>query len=216
MNRYTTMVSALLMGIAAARSAHADNVTVYGAGVRSCQSYLAARDGSIAEEVSFVDWLGGYFSAVNRTSSHRNNFLGLGDLKGALERLDASCRARPNMHFAEAAGILVLGARPGPAAHSIEVATYGSADKACHLFVEAREQREAEYWSEFLYWLGGYLSGVNAMSLRTNDVLGTAELSDAVHWLDTFCSAHPTTPFGGAVDALIAAPGAAQGGWPAP
>ena len=118
------------------------------------------------------------------------------------------------MHFAEAAGILVLGAKPGPAAHAIEATTYGSADKACHLFVEAREQQQAEYWAEFLHWLGGYLSGVNTISLRTNNVLGAAELADAVHWLDIFCSDHPVTPFGTAVDALIAATGTAQGAGP--
>ena len=214
MNRYAMMVSALLMSAVAARPVYADNVTTYGAGLKPCQSYLDARDGNVAEEVIFVDWLGGYFSAVNRISAHRNNILGLADLRVMLEHLDSTCRARPSMHFAEAAGILVLGAKPGPAAHAIEATTYGSADKACHLFVEAREQQQAEYWAEFLHWLGGYLSGVNTISLRTNNVLGAAELADAVHWLDIFCSDHPVTPFGTAVDALIAATGTAQGAGP--
>jgi len=214
MNRYATMVSALLMGALAVPAVHADSVTTYGAGLSSCWVYLHARDGSIVDEVGFIDWLGGYFSAVNRTSSHRNNFLGLADLKNVLERLDNNCRVRPALHVAEAANIVVLGAKPGPSAHAIEATTYGSANKACHAFVEAREQKEAVYWAEFLHWLGGYLSGVNAMSLRTNNVLGTAELEDAVHWLDTFCSAHPQTSFEGAVEALIAATGAAQGGAP--
>ncbi len=214
MYRYATMLWMVLMGAAAAPLARADNVTTYGAGLRTCQAYLEARDESIAAEVTFVDWLSGYFSAVNRTSNHRNNLLGFADLKVALERIDNTCHARPDLHFAEAAGILVLGAKPGPAAHAIEVTTYGSADKACHLFVEARGQQQAEYWGEFLHWLGGYLSGVNAMSLRTNNVLGAAELGDALRWLDTFCSAHLVTSFGAAVDALIAASGAAQGGGP--
>jgi hypothetical protein len=214
MNRYAMMVSALLMSAVAARPVYADNVTTYGAGLKPCQAYLDARDRNVAEEVIFVDWLGGYFSAVNRTSNHRNNVLGLADLRVMLEHLDSTCRARPSMHFAEAAGILVLGAKPGPAAHAIEATTYGSADKACHLFVEAREQQQAEYWAEFLHWLGGYLSGVNTISLRTNNVLGAAELADAVHWLDIFCSDHPVTPFGTAVDALIAATGTAQGAGP--
>ena len=211
MNRYATMFSALLMSAVAARVVHAEDVTTYGAGLESCQAYLDARDGGVADEVIFVDWLSGYFSAVNRTSNHRNNILGLADLKVALEHIDATCRARPSLHFAEAAGFLVLGAKPGPAAHAIEATSYGSADKACRLFVEAREQRQAEYWAEFLHWLGGYLSGVNAMSLRTDNVLGPAELADAVQWLDTFCSTHPVTSFEGAVDALIAATGDAQG-----
>ena len=209
MYRYSTMLSLLLLGAVAAPLANAEEVTTYGAGLKSCQAYLDARDGTIADEVVFIDWLSGYFSAVNRTSNHRNNFLGLSDLKAALERLDNNCRARPELHFAAVAGLLVLSAKPGPAAYVIEVTTYGSADKACEVFVEAREQKQAEFWTEFLHWLGGYLSGVNAMSLRTSNVLGNAELEDAVHWLDVFCSAHPVTPFGAAVEELI---GASSGG----
>jgi hypothetical protein len=204
MYRYATMLWLVMLGAVAAPLARADNVTTYGAGLSSCRAYLQARDGSIVDAVSFVDWLGGYFSAVNRTSNHRNNILGLMDLKDALERLDNDCRVRPEVHFAEAANILVLGAKPGPTAHAIGATTYGSADKTCRVFVEAREQREAAYWAEFLHWLGGYLSGVNAMSLRTNNVLGDAELADAVHWLDIFCGAHPGTTFGAAVEALLA------------
>jgi len=204
----TALTFLVIVGAPVARAA---NVTTYGAGLKSCQAYLDARDDS-AEQVTFVDWLAGYFSAVNRTSNHRNNMLGLADLKVALEHLDVTCRARPSLHFAEAAGFLVLGAKPGPAAHAIEATSYGSADKACRLFVEAREQRQAEYWAEFLHWLGGYLSGVNAMSLRTDNVLGAEELADAVQWLDTFCSTHPVTSFEGAVDALIAATGDARDG----
>ena len=207
MHRRATMLSVLLLAAVAATQARAEEVTAYGAGLKSCQAFVVARDDTDADEVDFIDWLGGYFSAVNRTSIHRNNILGLTDLRLALERLDAYCRARPDQHFAEAAAVLVLGSRPGPATHVIEVTTYGSADKACHLFVEAREQKQAEFWAEFLHWLGGYLSGVNAMSLRTNNVLGDAELADAVQWLDSFCSTHPGTPFGTAVDTLIAGAG---------
>lgn len=214
MNRYVTMTSALLIGALAAWPVLADNVTTYGAGLRSCQAYLEARDGRIAEEANFVDWLSGYFSAVNRTSNHRNNILGLADLKITLQHLDNTCRARPDLNFAAATSLLVLGAKPGPATHAIEVTTYGSADKACHLFVEAREQQQAEYWGEFLHWLGGYLSGVNAVSLRTNNVLGEAELGDALHWLDRFCDTHPVTSFRAAVDELIASTGGTQGDGP--
>src|SRR5215813_14119403 len=112
MNRYATMVSALLMGALAVPAVHADNVTTYGAGLSPCRLYLHARDGSIVDEVGFIDWLGGYFSAVNRTSNHRNNFLGLADLKDVLARLDNNCRVRPELHVAEAANIVVLGSKP--------------------------------------------------------------------------------------------------------
>jgi len=35
--------------------------------------------------------------------------------------------------------------------------------------------------------------------------LGKTELSDAVSWLESYCSAHPLISFGGAVDALVLA-----------
>ena len=211
MSRYSPLLALLV--VAAAPVTHAENVTTYGAGLRSCRSYLEARGGDIAAQVVFVDWLSGYVSAVNQTSNHRNNMLGLTHLDVALERLDVDCRAQPGLHFAAAAGLLIMGSKPGPATHAIGTTTYGSADKSCQTFVEARDQHDAAYWAEFLDWLGGYVSGVNAMSLRTSNVLGDAQLADAMRWLDTFCTAHPVTRFGAAVDALVA-PGPAPGGGP--
>ena len=102
----------------------------------------------------------------------------------------------------------MFGGKPGPAAHSNEATSYGSADKSCGLYLEARAQRDLTYLdgsAEFTNWLGGYLSGVNATSLDTNNVLGKTELSDAVSWLESYCSAHPLISFGGAVDALVLA-----------
>ncbi len=106
--------------------------------------------------------------------------------------------------------MLVLAAPRGPATHAIEIKTYGSADKTCQVFVDARDQEESTYRAEFLNWLGGYLSGFNAMSLRTSNILGDAELADAVQWLDSYCSTHPSTSFGAAVEALVRTAGDAQ------
>ena len=185
---------------------HADEVTTYGAGLESCKAYLDARDGHPSGPVDFVDWLSGYFSGVNRTSAHRNNFLGLTDLTAALNSLDSYCTARPRAPFAAAAAALVFGAKPGPAAHAIGDATsYGAADKSCQVYSDARAQTEVSYWTEFTGWLGGYLSGVNVVSVRTANILGDAELTAAVHWLDGYCGAHPPTAFSAAVEALVAA-----------
>ncbi|GAC1453862.1 MAG: hypothetical protein PVSMB6_08850 [Steroidobacteraceae bacterium] len=194
-----------LLGAAASPAAHAVAVTTYGAGLKSCRNYLEVREGNAAEQVPFIDWLSGYFSGANKTSNHRNNTLGLSDLGAALSWLDDYCRARPRAPFAQAASMLLLGAKPGPTAHAIEVTTYGSADKSCGTYLEAREQQELAYWMEFTDWLGGYLSGVNAMSLGTNSILGSTELPDAVAWLDRYCGAHSVAPFGAAVEALVAA-----------
>lgn len=199
----------------AAQAVHAEQVTTYGAGLQSCKDYLDARGGNAPEQVGFIDWLSGYFSGVNKTSAHRNSFLGLADLTAALNSLDTYCSSRPRAPFAEAAAALVFGAKTGPTTHGPGDATsYGAADKSCQVYRDARAQREVDYWTEFTGWLGGYLSGVNAISLRTANVLGDAQLTDAVHWLDAYCGAHPPTSFAAAVEALVAAnsPGPASSG----
>ena len=198
----------------AAQAVHAEEVTTYGAGLKSCKAYLDARGATASEQVGFIDWLSGYFSGVNKTSAHRNNFLGLADLTAALNSLDTYCDSRPRAPFAEAAAVLVFGAKTGPTAHAGDATSYGAADKSCQVYRDARAQREVNYWTEFTDWLGGYLSGVNAMSLRTANILGDAELTTAVRWLDDYCGAHSPTPFSAAVEALVAAnsPGAASSG----
>ena len=206
MYRQVALAAILLTGAARAPVAFAIEVTTYGTGLKSCKAYLEARHGDNGSHVAFVDWLSGYFSGVNKTSTHRNNFFGLGDLTGAMNWLDEYCNQRPLVHFAEAVSMLLYDAKPGPAAHSIDAISYGSADKSCSVYLEARKQRDVVYRAasaEFTNWLGGYLSGVNAISLRTDNVLGKAELVDAVYWLEKYCRGHPLTTFATAVDTLI-------------
>lgn len=208
MQRYAAITSLWLVGAFAAAAVHASEVTTYGAGLQSCRAYLDARGQDNAAQVAFVDWLSGYFSGVNKTARHRNNFFGLSDLGRALSWIDEYCGARPRAYFAEAAGMLLLGGKPGPAAHALEASSYGSADKTCGAYLETGEERDIAYpdaAAEFTNWLGGYLSGVNAMSLDTNNVLGKADLSDAVSWLGKYCTEHSLTSFGAAVDALVLA-----------
>jgi hypothetical protein len=220
MYRHAAIVGLSLLGTMITPAANAIGITTYGAGLKSCKSYLAARqEEDNGASVAFVDWLSGYFSGVNKTSTHRNNFVGLSDLKGAMAWLDDYCNVRPQVHFAEAVGTMLLSGKPGPAAHSIEVTSYASAAKPCDVYLDARQQRDATYLdasAEFTNWLGGYLSGVNAMSLRTDNVLGTAELGDAVSWLEGYCRDHPLSSFGAAVDALVAAQQLRYASQPAP
>jgi hypothetical protein len=82
--------------------------------------------------------------------------------------------------------------------------SYGSADKSCSQYQQARGERASTNGAEFRNWLAGYISGVNAISLTSGDILGGAELIDAVGWLDEWCVAHPLASFGGAVAALVA------------
>ena len=212
------VVSVLLVGAAAAPAAHATEITTYGSGLRSCAAYVEARQWDSADVVGFTDWLGGYLSGVNTTSNHRNNLLGLADFKAVMYWLDDYCRAHPLAHFADAAGLMLLGAKSGPAAHSVEVTAYGSGYKSCGEYLETREQQSTKVLLqahamentegiEFINWLGGYLSGVNAISSSTNNILGDSQLIQAVNWLDNYCSAHLPALFSGAVEALVAANG---------
>jgi hypothetical protein len=205
MCRHAAIVLILLIGGACASAAQAAAVTQYGVGLKSCGTYLSARQsGDAADEVPFINWLSGYFSGVNKTSTHRNNALGFEGIQGAMDHLDEYCRARPVAKFAEAVSIVLYGAKRGSPSHSVEVTTYGSVDKACRAYVSAREQYDGAELTEFLDWLGGYLSGVNAISLDPSSILGDAPLAQAVQWLNTYCSGHPLETFGAAVEALVA------------
>jgi hypothetical protein len=186
--------------------AHADDVTTYGAGLRSCADYVETRDQGTPDLVAYTDWLSGYLSGVNTTSNHRNNFLNHEDFEGAMSWIGDFCRRHPTQRLAEAAWTLVLSAKSGPAAHAVEDVAYGAGYKSCDTYVLARSQQSIELnvdRTEFVAWLGGYLSGVNAMSLTTTNVLGVSGLDDAVQWLDGYCGAHEQSSFASAVRTLI-------------
>jgi hypothetical protein len=201
MSARATIVCLLLLAVAV--EAKSADVTTYGTGLVPCSAYVDARQKeSSAEVVSFTDWLVGYFSGANATSNRRNNILGPSDINAAMVRLDEICRHKPSAQFAEATGNLMFGAASAAGAHSVELTRYGSGFKPCQSYIEARGPQSID-GEEFIQWLGGYLSGVNAISLRTNDVLGTSELDQAVYWLDDYCSSHPVAPFSQAVSALV-------------
>jgi hypothetical protein len=102
MYRRAAIVSMFLMGAGAATAARATAVTTYGTGLQSCGAYLNDREQQNADEVDFVDWLSGYLSGVNATSSHTNNILGDSDLTGAIHWLDNYCHLNPRTRFAAA------------------------------------------------------------------------------------------------------------------
>jgi hypothetical protein len=193
--------------LGAIQLAHASDVTTYGAGLSSCKDYTVSRDQGTPDLVAYTDWLSGYLSGVNTTSNHRNNFLSHDDLESAMNWLGDYCLRHPTMRVAEAAWMLILSAKSGPAAHAVEVAAYGAGYKSCQIYVLARSQQSIELnvdQTEFIAWLGGYLSGVNAISLATANALGKSGLDDAVQWLDGYCGGHEESSFAAAVRTLIA------------
>jgi hypothetical protein len=204
--------AAIWLVLGATPLAHASEVTTYGAGLKLCSEFVETGDQASPDLVAYTGWLSGYLSGINTTSNHRNNFLSHEDLEFAMSWLSEFCRHHPKQRLAEATWILVLSAKTGPAAHAVEVATYGSGYKSCELYVQARGEQSIELnvdRTEFIAWLGGYLSGVNAISFATTNAMGKSDLDDAVRWLDVYCGAHEQTAFSAAVSALIASIGAA-------
>jgi hypothetical protein len=203
MYRRAAIVSMFLMGAGAATAARATAVTTYGTGLQSCGAYLNDREQQNADEVAFVDWLSGYLSGVNATSSHTNNILGNTNLKVAVDWLGNYCRAHPLTTVAEALGVLLIRASSTTARHAVEVTIYGVGLQSCGAYLNDREQKNADEVA-FIDWLSGYLSGVNAISLSTNNILGDSDLTGAIHWLDNYCHLNPRTRFAAAVDARVA------------
>ena len=109
--RWRVIASVFLIGAGVALTAHASQVTTYGAGLKTCAEYLDAREQQNSDEVPFVDWFSGYASGVNFTSNHTNNILGDANLKEAVYRLGNYCRAHPVTPVAVALDVLVIGAR---------------------------------------------------------------------------------------------------------
>jgi hypothetical protein len=196
------IASTFLTAAFVAPTAHASEVTTYGAGLKSCATYLDARRRQNADEVAFVEWFSGYASGVNSTSNHTNNILGDANLKEAVYRLGDYCRAHPVTQVAVALDVLVIGTM-SRARQTAEVTTYGTGFKACSVYSYAREQSNADEIA-FVDWLGGYLSGVNAISLTTDNILGNSDLTAVIYWIDDYCSANPRAHFAEAVDARLA------------
>ena len=198
-------VIAAMVVIAAcvALTAHASEVTTYGAGLKSCGAYLDARDQQSADEVAFVEWFSGYASGVNSTSNHTNDILGDANLKEAVYRLGNYCRAHPVTPVAVALDVLVIGARSTRGKKTAEVTTYGTGVKSCSAYLYAREQSNVDE-AAFVDWFGGYLSGVNAISLTTDNILGNSDLTAAIYWIDDYCRANPRARFAEAVEARLA------------
>jgi hypothetical protein len=198
------ILSMFLIGTGATTTAHAVGVTTYGTGLKSCGAYLEAREQQNADEVAFVDWLSGYLSGVNATSNRTNNILADSNLKQAVYWVGKYCRMHPPNSFAAAAFALLMGASSATATHAAEAMAYGAGFKSCGTYLDAREQRNTDEMA-FVDWLGGYLSGVNAISKGSTNILGTSDITGAIYWLDNYCREHAPARFAAAVDARVAA-----------
>ena len=204
MYRRAAIITLLLISAGAAGTAHAVGVTTYGNGLMSCQAYLDAREQQSADEVAFVDWLSGYISGVNATASRTNNLLANPNLKDAVFWIGRYCRAHTINSFAAAAFALLMGASASTETYAAQPMSYGTGFKTCAAYLDARQQQNPDQMV-FVDWLGGYLSGVNAISKGSTNVLGTSDITSAIFWLDNYCREHEPARFAAAVDARVTA-----------
>jgi hypothetical protein len=94
-----------------AQTTHA--VAIGGAGRDSCANWIKDReDTSQASKLANqqrIEWVSGFFSAVNLFTEASGNLTGgIDDLNGMLNGIDTHCRAAPNKPLWAAAGDLVL------------------------------------------------------------------------------------------------------------
>ena len=197
-------ISLFVLGVGGAMTTRAEGVTTYGAGLESCGEYLEARDGQSSEEMVFVEWFSGYLSGVNSTYNRANNILADSNLKQAMYWVEKYCRAHPTASFGTAAFALLRAASSTTRTQDTKPITYGAGLKSCATYLHAREQRDPEEM-DFVDWLGGYLSGVNAISLGTTNILGTSDIAGSIPWLDSYCGENVSAHFAAAVDARLAA-----------
>jgi len=196
------LVCMFIMGTSAAVAAHGEVVS-YGAGLKTCKMYVTAKEQQGPDEVSILDWLAGYVSGVNSSTIHFNNILGDSNLIDAVYWLDDYCRAHPPTEIAVALDIMIMRARSTTSRRSVEETTYGTGFKSCDTYLSARGEDTAAQIA-FIDWLGGYVSGYNAVSVRTDNALSDADLTPAVYWLDNYCHANPDMHFVDAIQARLA------------
>lgn len=203
MHRLLAVISLLVIAAASANAALAEGVTTYGTGLRSCEAYRDAKDRQSSEEVAFVDWFSGYLSGVNSAYNRANNILADANLKEALSWVDQYCRAHTTDSFAVASFALLRRASAATRTQDFKQITYGAGFKSCGTYLNARETRDPDEM-EFVDWLGGYLSGVNAISMDTTNVLGTSDLAGTISWLDDYCRERAAARFAAAAEARVA------------
>ena len=203
MHRRIAIIALLLLGAGATETTRAEGVTTYGNGLKSCGVYLQAKDQESADEMAFVDWFSGYLSGVNATYSRSNNVLANSNLKGAVYWLEKYCRAHAADSFAKASFALLRDASSTTRTQAAEPIIYGAGFKSCGTYLNAREQRDTDEMA-FVDWLGGYLSGVNAISRGNTNILGTSDITGTIAWLDNYCREHASARFAAAVVARVA------------
>jgi len=94
MIKAVTLWGAILLSLSAQQAFSADKngrYWIYGVGRQTCETYLEARSNGGFSELSYKNWISGYLTASNRSSSDTYNLLGDSDFQGALTWVDLYC-----------------------------------------------------------------------------------------------------------------------------
>lgn len=97
--------------------------------------------------------------------------------------------------------VVLLGCAVMPA--QCKVVTYGTGLETCEMYLAAKEQQSSDELA-FIDWVSGYVSGVNALSNRVNNVVADSNLQGTIDWLGRFCRTHSESPVAVALDILVA------------
>ena len=144
MYRNAVCAVALLIASWFAAPALATGVTAYGSGLRSCTDYLDEREQQNYGDVTFLDWLSGFFSGANAISPHANNMLGDDSLRDAVDWFPKYCRSHPRQAFAAAADELLMRSSQRAARHTTDSTIYGAGFKSCASYLSARQQKNID------------------------------------------------------------------------
>lgn len=76
----------------------------------------------------------------------------------------------------------------------------GVGNEQCAAYSAARNDRKD---TEYQAWLAGYVSAFNRWTSGVWDIEATSDFAASLRWTDLYCSVHPSSTFGSAVENLI-------------
>ncbi len=76
----------------------------------------------------------------------------------------------------------------------------GVGNELCAAYTIARNDHKD---SEYQAWLAGYVSAFNRWTADVWDIEASNDFAASLRWTDLYCSVHPSSTFGSAVENLI-------------
>ena len=86
---------------------------------------------------------------------------------------------------------------------SNKYSVHGQGTQSCAAYVEARGTRGGFVETAMVAWIGGFITATNYELKDTYDVIGSADLSGALGWLENYCRANPTVSLANGTVAMV-------------